>query len=413
MKKIFIIVSLIILSASVFAQMTKQPQRCAPEDFVICPCDNGEYTITDLDSYCKELYNMGFNMTWCLTPDQLKYAKKHNLKATLQTMGLNDNSIEDLNLRAKDWAEKSKKAIPKEQYNNIFWCITRDEPRLSDVENMVPYTKATKEILGLRPYINLNPNCAAEEYIGKDYEYYINTITKKCGLDYISYDNYSFFIKEGFVQDRYFSNIEKIAKCAKENNVPFYNTILSVAHFQYAPPTDFSIELQGWSTLAYGGKGLIYYTVIQPPIGNYRGAAYDGFGYKTPTFDMIRLMNLQIHSIMPVYKDLKHLNTFHYGYVPNGSNGPETSVLCNEFKADSDVLVGEFKGKDKKSYLIVVNKTDFNTFIHVPKFRNGKGSVLISEYCDPFKGRPNEKELPFGEENQWLAPGHGMIIRSE
>ena len=40
----------------------------------------------------------------------------------------------------------------------------------SDVENMVPYTKATKEILGLRPYINLNPNCAPEEYIGKDYE---------------------------------------------------------------------------------------------------------------------------------------------------------------------------------------------------------------------------------------------------
>ena len=421
MKKILLLLCLAVCVIACQAKpVTDQPTRCAPEDFLIVSCDNGDYVITDIDEYLRLQYEAGFNTSWFLTEDKMPLVKKHNLKGSLRLSHLIDKSIENPTERAEKWAIEAKKIIDRVGKENIFWFESSDEPTMKDLDKLAALSKEAWK-LGVRPYINLNPNYADLNYLGaKSYEEYADAFIKKCNLDYVSYDNYSFDIDEGFQQDRYFSNIESIAKVAKENNVPFYNIILSTAHFNYMQPSDWSIELQGWTTIAYGGKGISYYTFIQPPFGNYKGGAFDNFGNTTPTYNYVREMNLQIHSIASILKDLEHINTFHYPNVPKGCRGLESSKLLKAFETQTkvgiaDVVVGEFKGKtDGKDYIIIVNKeAKYPAFICMPQFKNGGTCTDILPCVNPIKWNKNMQEMTFGGENQWLAPGRGMIIRCD
>ena len=78
-----------------------------------------------------------------------------------------------------------------------------------------------------------------------------------------------------------------------------WNIVLSNAHFTYAEPSPAGLRFQAYTTLAYGGRGISYFTYVSPNSGNYRLAPIDQFGHKTPTWEMLRNVNLQIHALAP------------------------------------------------------------------------------------------------------------------
>lgn len=423
MKKAIFFILFVIISVYASASIVELPkERAASEDFVIAACDHGHagFTIVNYEEYFRDLYDCGFNTTGMVPASTIEYAKKYNLKIRLDELGRADSTITDLNAQAKDWAEKIKAILKPEDYKYIYQVYVRDEPKASDLPKMKAYAEACRNVLGLTPYINLLPDNAGEDYIGMPYDAYVDTYLKECKLNYVCYDCYAFFIDRGFDQQRFYQNIEAVRKGALRNNAVFHNIILCAAHFNYSEPDDYSIAVQGWSTLAYGGKGLIYFSVIQPPIGNYRKAPYTGYGDKTDVWYSMKDMNYAIHNIMPYYKDLKNINVYHTAFVPKGSNGPETakniaSLKVSSYDNNNDLLVGEFVDKKGKEFAIIVNKNPkYGVHIDELKFKKGKTVKHVSEYSNPFKwSLENHQYAELNGEDLWIKSGHGILVFAE
>ena len=128
-------------------------------------------------------------------------------------------------------------------------------------------------------------------------------------------------------------------------------------------PSDATLHLQVYSTLAYGGRGIQYFTYVTPEVGNYRLGALDPFGHRTPTWDMLRRVNLEIQALAPWLNRLTSSGVYHSDPVPEGSqpmSGSRWVEQVSASTADKSVaaryLLGEFKGEDGRPYLMLVNR---------------------------------------------------------
>ena len=137
------------------------------------------------------------------------------------------------------------------------------------------WSEAIKKI-GVLPYINLS-ECAVWNNSGRMITWNISTSMSIFAIPYISYDNYSLFEGGRLDEDRFYRNLELIRLRSLQADIPFWNVILSNAHFNYAEPSDATLAIQVYSTLAYGGKGIGYFTYYTPQVGNYRLAPIDRF----------------------------------------------------------------------------------------------------------------------------------------
>ena len=122
------------------------------------------------------------------------------------------------------------------------------------------------------PYVNLFPYRVPPAILGTtDYDSYVRMLVKTIGQPFLSYDNYS--LVNGEMLDPFYINLEIVRRVGLELKTPFWNCILANAHFNYMEPSDATFNLQVYSTMAYGGRGIQYFTYFAPRIGNYRLAA--------------------------------------------------------------------------------------------------------------------------------------------
>jgi len=217
---------------------------------------------------------------------------------------------------------------------------------------------------------------------------------------YISYDNYS-LMKDGSLRAGYFENLEAVRNVTLKNNIPFWNIVLSNAHFDYAEPSYAGLCFQLYTTLAYGGKGICYFTYYAPQTGNYRLAPIDQFGHKTATWYLLQNVNLQMHAIGKAYMKLKSVNVFHFSDSKETKGNLKPSRFLSSLKGDS-LLVGEFEDSSKAPYIIVVNKSLVKSQLFDVTFTKPGTIYQINNYT-------GEAE-PWGGESNWLAPGQGRIM---
>lgn len=433
MKKIILSLLLTVFALSLWAskEIIQEPlERCDANTFSIMPWGShfSEGDIVDLDNFCQDIYECGFNLTGFMPADKISLAKKYNLMSSVMSLGMIDGNIQDKKERFDDWAKKTKTAIGEENLDNVYQVYVRDEPNVSDIPDLVLMCDSIRKYVGVRPYVNLFPTYASPYHFdGLSLDEYYYKVVNDCKLDYLSYDNYSLFTKDGLNEDRFYRNLELASKVSREKKIDFVNIILSMAHFNYAVPNEYSINVQGWSTLAYGAKGLSYFLFHNANRGNYRGGAFDRYGSRTPLWYIIRNMNFAIHNIMPYYKDLTYVNTYHYGNVPKGSKdiksaqcvqGIEATVSTtnsklaipfkNNKKIKPNLVIGEFIGKDRKQYAIIVNKDpDYSVWVKKVDFFKGTKTIHIQDYS------VKNKECSFTGEDGWIAPGYGIMLRAD
>lgn len=430
MKKLFVILLVLLCSSVLFGkEIIQEPkERCTPETFRIYPWGINmisQGSLGDIDSYYEECYDCGFNEAGFLTEQFVSKAKDHNIKVSLYANNYIDSSIKDEKARAKDWAEKLNKIIKPEDRDSIVQIYIQDEPTSDDIPRVSAFSKACQEIVGKSPYINYFPTSSEDEHFGNlTREEYYDQMADACNLDSLSYDCYALYEDGGFNEFRFYENIELMRKTAIKHKLPWTNIILSVGHFNYSLPDDYSINVQAWSTLAYGANGLSYFTFLTPLSGNYRGGAYDKFGNRTPLWYVIRNMNFCIHNLMPYYKNLSSVNVFHIGNVPKGCNDIKSakviksinplvkklndSRIKNQKKIKANIVVGEFVGKDGKEYAIIVNKDPkYSVIIDSISFNKGNKVKHIKDMSI------NQPEADFVGEDRWIAPGHGILLRAD
>jgi len=236
-----------------------------------------------------------------------------------------------------------------------FGVNLRDEP---GVQQMPILGRLAKELMSAMPgklsYVNLLPNYASPQQLGADtYEAYLREYLKTVGLPYLSWDNYS--LRDGEMQQSFYDNLESVRKVTMEARIPFWNCILAQALFRYMEPSDTTFSLQVYATMAYGGRGIEFFTCFTPDIGNFRLAAVDQFGNRTATWDMLQRITNQIHALAPTLTKLHSTGVYHLPGTP-ASNESGTPLLKG-VGTSAKLLIGEFTDDAGRPYVMVVNKS--------------------------------------------------------
>jgi hypothetical protein len=333
-------------------------------------------------------------------PKTLPFCEKHGIPVILS----------DPRIR-HDWTAENAKELESglraaaREYGknpNVFGFYLRDEPSAGDFENLARTAAILRAAApGKLVYINLFPNYASQEQLGTST--YLEHLNRFCDIvkpAFISYDNYFGMLGEE-PRPEYFANLETVRIVSLERGVPFWNIILSTPHYGYREPSEGDMYFQVFTTLAYGGKGLSYFTYATPRAANYRLGPLDQFGEETPMWHVVRRCNLQIRALAPILLRLKSKGVYY-------TDPPAGADACRRLPGDTLVksmtggsfLVGEFEHEDGSRWFMVVNldrknSTQFQAVV------NGKSIRSVSNYT----GRLDE------EMDNWLLPGQGKLCR--
>jgi len=210
------------------------------------------------------------------------------------------------------------------------------------------------------------------------------------------------------VRGAYRTNLESIRAASLRHGIPFWNIVLTVAHFHYRELTSADARFQAYTSLAYGARGLSYFTYFAPGHGNYRMAPIDQFGHETPTWDILRNVNLQLARVGPVVAGLRSQRVYHVGAVPSGCAAPGGESPVERLKEAPGVsaCVGDFVDEAGGRFAMIVN-TDFReSLLLEPVFRGAAKGAAV-QVLSPYSG----DWVPFAGEQGFLAPGQGALLK--
>ena len=407
-KVICISIFLACLQQTLFSQ-TMRLVNPNPDKGKVFPLMAWDYV--DNERLLKEMHLAGVNMVAFVPPKLLDACQKYQLKAIL---------FDDRVTGAFDAPFDSKKAnaiLPDliKKYNKhpaVYGYHLKDEPGPDQFPELAKSVKLVKELApGKWPYINLLPYNS----YGEAYESYLEQFAQICKPTAYSYDNYTqdYGIKGG-AKSFFWKNLAQVREAALKHDLPFWNIILTVLHFNFAEElTPADLRLQVYGSLVYGAKGLSFYKFISasvpildaPDLGNFRMAPIDQFGKRTSTWDLLRNINSQVQSIGPTLLKLHSDHVYHTGVVPESNVGPTASTLVKDVPG-GEFIVGDFTHEDGSRYVMVVNKSLTQSFPCNPVFNNPpKKMNLLSSW----KGVLEKYPTPW----YWLAPGQGVLIKLE
>ena len=296
----------------------------------------------------------------------------------------------------------------------VIGFMLQDEPHARAMPSLALVARVIQEYMpGKWPYVNLFPVRVSADRMGVEkYDDYVRMLVDQIHQPFLSYDNYS--LVKGEMLESFYTNLEVVRKLSVETGAPLWNCVLSDAHFNYMENTDATYSLQAYATMAHGARGIQYFSYFTWANGNYRLGPIDQFGNKTPSWDMLRRVNNQIHALAPTLKKLKSTGVFHYPDVPPECRPLSESMLAQSVEMTQRLvippvqgrfLVGEFKDESGRRYLMLVNKDLNNSFRYRIELKKPGKLIHVSQYSG--------EEEAFGREMDWVAPGAGHLFRIE
>ncbi len=353
----------------------------------------------------QKMRECGLTVAGFVAPQTLEACQAAGLKAI----------VSDARTSGYDWAHvdeaKARQNVASlvaevGQHAALYGYYLRDEPNAGLFPGLATVAGLVRELSpGKWPYINLFPDYANSDQLGTaNYTDYLERFIATCHPAIVSYDNYS-LMDDGSVRDNYWSNLEAVRGACAKHGLEFWNIVLSVAHFSYRELQAADFRFQVYTTLAYGGRGISYFTYFTPTTGNSRMGPIDQFGNQTSTWYFMQHANLQIQKLAPTLLQLTSDAVYHFGHIPPGAGGPSTNSLVTSVGGDS-FMAGDFTHRDGTRYLMVVNKDLAKSRVCAPHFRQVPRRVQhVSAYTGELTA--------FEGEDVWLAPGSGILLKVE
>jgi hypothetical protein len=376
--------------------------RCATDTNAFFPLMAWNWAASDAAAFQK-MRDCGLTVAGFVAPKELYLCHAAGLKAI----------ISDPRVSNYDWknvdeavARTNVASLVAEvgKHPAVYGYYLRDEPGAEMFGGLGKVAAIVRELAPEKwPYINLFPNYANAQQLGTPtYEAHIEQFIATCKPTTLSYDHYA-LMDDGSLREGYWRNLEQMRAAARKHNLPFWNIVLTVAHFNYREPTAADLRFQVYSTLLYGGRGIAYFTYFAPQVGNYRTAPVDQFGNATATWHHMQNVNLQVGKLAPTLLQLKSDEVYHFGAVPNGCDGPGEKSLLKGVEG-GEFAVGDFTHADGHRYVLIMNKSFTKSVYCAPQFRAAPKRVQM---ISPYTGQPGD----FSGEQQWLAPGQGVLLQ--
>ena len=355
----------------------------------------------------KRMHDCGLTVAGFATTSQLDAIHAAGMKAIVSDPRV--GGYDWKNVDADDARKKVSSLISEvNQHPAVMGYYLRDEPPADLFPGLEKVASVVRELApGKWPYINLFPYVAEPWQLGtKDYDEYLDKFITTCKPTTLSYDHYALF-DDGSIGPHYFHNLALMRAAAIKNNVPFWNIVLANSHFRFRIPTAADFHFQVYATLAFGARGIAYFTYFAPKVGNYRGAAIDQFGNETPTWHNMQNINLQIQKLAPTLLKLRSDGVYFFGNVPTGCAGPsDTSLLTGIAGGENQFLAGDFTHADGSRWVMMVNRDTKTSYPPSPQFRKPPKKIqMLSPYTGEF--------VPFEGEYIWVQPGGAALLRLE
>jgi hypothetical protein len=389
------------------AQNFAEPPQVSPREFALMAWDQSPSDSRQLDL----MRQAGLNVSGFCTPDELDKVNAAGMTCF----------VTDPRANGYDWTEMPKKKELEEKVNALVAEVRNhpaalgfflyDEPETQMMPGLGRVARLMRRAMpGALTYVNLLPNYSPASRMGAStYEAYVKKFMDEVHPPLLSYDNYSLF--SGQMLGRFYTNLGVIRRVSQKAGIPFWNVILANSHFSYMEPSDATLRLQACSTIAYGGRGIEYFTYYAPMVGNFRLAPVDQFGHRTQTWYKLRQLNSEIRELAPWLVKLHSTGVYHSAPLPEGAQPIAQSHLIKDVRASTyisppvapEYLVGEFRSEDGHSFLMIVNKSLQYSMRYVIDLKEeNEHLVLVSPYTGQL--------VSFTGEMNWLAPGTGALL---
>jgi len=321
----------------------------------------------------------GFNLTWT-SVDGLDVAARHDLRAMLTSELLKP---ETLNAPAKR-AELDALIDRVKNHPALEAYYLTDEPGLGAfpaLGKLVAYLRERDP--AHFAYINLYPTYANEQQLGVSadaaerakvgyptdfagvdtsdktvlrYREHLKQFIETVKPDLISYDHYHLLKndKDSSPTDgkQYFLNLGLIRLAALEAKRPFLNIIqANTIEKHWRLPNGNELRWLVFTTMAYGGSGISYFTYWGPPA--YNGLYIDG--KPMPLLTNVVQLNRQIAAFGPALLQWDSLGAFQTAPLPYGAEAIPTNCPV-QINGDGEFVLGVFGKNAQPTGFMIVNR---------------------------------------------------------
>jgi len=330
---------------------------------------------TTLERY-KEIKDAGFNIAFVSIDGAFKREDNLHLLDIAKEVGLKciiaDQRLTWDIASRPDW-EKILDEVIKDysSHSALYGYFIMDEPNASNfplLAKVVAYIKEkdTKHIA----YINLFPDYATPEQLGTPtYKDHIDLFVRTVKPQLLSYDYYTFL--QGGDRDTFFENLRVVKEESERARIPFIAIIQMLTHGPYRDLTKGEIAWQAYNCLAYGAKGISYFTYWTPPddpVWHPRNAIISWDGKRTAHYDEVKEVNSEVKVLGDFLNKLISIDAFHIGKVPRGGKPLPEGTPIKRIEG-GDATLGFFKDKNGTIYCLVVNMD----------YRNSKDFKIYTE----------------------------------
>lgn len=343
----------------------------------------------------QELKDAGFNLTFSHTSTFEDAKKALDLAAAVGIKSI--FTCREL--------EKEPEATVRKVMNHpgLAGYFLRDEPSSHDFPTLAEWARRIRSVDDAHYcYLNLFPNYAPDEVLGDTYERHVQRFIEEVNIQVLSFDFYP--IVGDQLRERWYENLEIIAREAKKSEKPFWAFALSTAHDSYPIPNAAHLKLQMYSNLAYGAQYLQYFTYWNPDTTtwNFYEAPITLEKKRSQVYDRVREVNKELQSRAFVFMGANVVSTRHTGEtIPVGTKRLEklpAQVQTLDTKGKGAVV--SLLEKDQYQYLVIVNRS-FLEPLELHLLFNGKvdlvrrdGSIENSaKYTSLYTLEPGEAEI--------------------
>ena len=219
-------------------------------------------------------------------------------------------------------------------------------------------------------------------------------------------------LKSGLRPD-FYRNLEIIRNAAQNDSIPFWAFALTVPHGQYPPPVQSHLRMQVFSLLAYGARGIQYFSFATPSTNrwNFDDALIDPSGQPTPSYYLVKKLNAQIRKIGPLLLGLESIGIFHSDPVPEACSGFYNGYPITKIDGQ-DILAGFFQNEKKQKYILLVNK-NYNFGSKPRVYFSGQVNKIKEIATTRRKPQVIEWKNPSSQKNCFLLfkAGEGRMFR--
>jgi len=245
----------------------------------------------------------------------------------------------------------------------LFGFHVGDEPGAAEKDAFFSCLRMQKELApALHPFANLLPHFPGiEERAGTDtWPNYLDEFSRESTADLVSYDCYAQMNPGQAGWQDYYRNLRLYREASVRNGIPFWNTVLSVGHFNYRCPSYDDIRWQFNTTVASGAHGVLwFFYYMREPHVNYRLSPVDEHWNRTPTYDSIRRVQ---RSFNRFYGDLfTRLVSTRVTFSPDPFGGgaafTPNGIVSRLQPETTPLLLGEFADLEGRRYVMLVNNS--------------------------------------------------------